>query len=134
MAIVKEIDGKKKVIADQSVVDHSQLTGTQAYGAHPISAIRKLPGKLHALKEADKELSDRITAHDEEVDAIVEKVNETLDTIVNTADALAQKVDSSIEKSQGIKLEEDAENKGRLVFTDYEGNETDVPGAYSHCG
>ena len=75
MAIVKEIDGKKKVIADQSVVDHSQLTGTQAYGAHPISAIRKLPEKLHALKEADKELSDRITAHDEEVDAIVEKVN-----------------------------------------------------------
>ena len=130
MAIVKEIDGKKKVIADQSVVDHSQLTGTQAYGAHPISAIRKLPEKLHALKEADKELSDRITAHDEEVDAIVEKVNETLDTIVNTADALAQKVDSSIEKSQGIKLEEDTENKGRLVFTDYEGNETSVQGGF----
>ena len=130
MAIVKEIDGKKKVIADQSVVDHSQLTGTQAYGAHPISAIRKLPEKLHALKEKDEELSNRITAHDEEVDAIVEKVNETLDTIVNTADALAQKVDSSIEKSQGIKLEEDAENKGRLVFTDYEGNQTSVQGGF----
>ena len=130
MAIVKEIDGKKKVIADQSVVDHSQLTGTQAYGAHPISAIRKLPEKLHALKEADKELSDRITAHDEEVDAVVEKVNETLDTIVNTADELAQKVDGSIEKSQGIKLEEDTENKGRLVFTDYEGNETSVQGGF----
>ena len=57
MALVKKIDNEKRVIANKSIIDHSQLTGRDSYGAHPISAIRKLPEKLSALqnKKVDKD-------------------------------------------------------------------------------
>lgn len=123
MAIIKKIDGNTQVIADKSIISHEQLSGREAYGAHPISAIRKLPEKLHTLKEKDEELSNRITAHDEEVDATVKHINEV-------AAEVREDLNESIEKSQGIKLIEDTENKGKLLFTDYEGSIKSVQGGF----
>lgn len=60
MAIIKKYNNEEKVIANKSIIDHSQLSNRDAYGSHPISAIRKLPEKLTDLKEKDKDLQTQI--------------------------------------------------------------------------
>lgn len=58
MSIYKKINGKDKKVADNSVIDHSQLTGRESLNAHPISAIRKLPEKLTILKSKLQKIGD----------------------------------------------------------------------------
>ena len=90
MAIHKKIDGEDKVIANNSIIDHNELSGREAYGAHPISAIRKLPEKLHALKEKDNELERKLVEHDTEADKKIEEL-ETQDAILkNKQDYIEQ--------------------------------------------
>ena len=65
MALYKKIKGQDTKIADNSIVDHSQLTGRDAYGAHPISAIRKLPEKLTTINTRLKNLEDGKVSKDQ---------------------------------------------------------------------
>ena len=76
MAIHKKIDGEDRVVANKSIIDHNELSGREAYGSHPISAIRKLPEKLHALKEKDAELEQKLAEHDTEADKAIEQLKE----------------------------------------------------------
>lgn len=149
MSIIKVINGEKKVIANVSITDHNQLTGRDAYGAHPISAIRKLPEKLHELKEKDIELEGKIAAHDAEVDAQVTDVISRIDTkidevntlidnnqdiiesaVSNLSQELHNKTDNIIVSSQQIGLIESPNEEGKLLFTDYDGNQTLVQGGF----
>lgn len=111
MAIYKKIDGQDSKIAEKSIIDHSQLSGRNAYGAHSIQAIRGLPEKLTANKrDIEKEKEERIAA------------------IIAEAEA-RQLADSAIEtKAGGISLREG--DNGTLVFTDYNKHETVVQGGY----
>ena len=59
MALYRKIKGQDTKVADNGIIDHSQLTGRDSYGAHPISAIRKLPEKLTELKSKSKEIEDK---------------------------------------------------------------------------
>lgn len=119
MAIIRKIDGENQIVADKSIVSHEQLTGREAYGAHPISAIRKLPEKLHALKEKDIEQDNRLLQAETKVE-----------NLSDYADDINAKLDKSIEQSKGIALAEDKQNKGKLLFTDYNGNKTSVQGGF----
>lgn len=134
MAIYKKIDGKDQIVANKSIVSHEQLSGREAYGAHPISAIRKLPEKLHALKEKDDELSNRITAHDEEVDREVARIDQEAKDLRDDLNTEIQNRVDEIQRVEDnanqIKLIEDQENKGKLLFTDYNGDETSVQGGF----
>lgn len=149
MSIIKVVNGEKKVIANVSVTDHSQLSGREAYGAHPISAIRKLPEKLYELKEKTVELENKIAAHDSEVDlqleeltaqinAKIDEVNLLIennqDLIENAlSDATAEadtRLDALEEGVQKVSLIEDAENKGKLTFTNYNGESVNVQGGF----
>ena len=58
MAIYKKIKGKDVKVADVPITDHNQLDGRDAYGAHPISAIRNLPEKLTGLKTLSNTIRD----------------------------------------------------------------------------
>lgn len=123
MSLVRKFDNENKVIVNKSITSHSELADREAYGAHPISAIRKLPEKLHALKVKDEELDSKIAAHDAEVDAEVERINQVATDTDN-------KLNNTISKAQGIGLTEDTINKGKLLFTDYEGVVTSVQGGF----
>lgn len=64
MPIYKKINNKDVKVADNKILDHSELSGREAYGAHPISAIRNLPEKLSMLKGITQEIqskADQIT-------------------------------------------------------------------------
>lgn len=123
MSIIKVIDGEKRVVANVSITDHSQLTGREAYGAHPISAIRKLPEKLHELKEACQILDGKIAAHDGEVDTELLNLRTELQQ-------LTSEVQNVIDNTKGISLVEDVENKGKLTFTNYNGEVLNVQGGF----
>ena len=102
MAIYKKINGTGTKLADNSIVDHSQLSGRDQYNAHPISAIRKLPEKLTELKDKSKENEQAIK--DEHDRAVLRE-----DTIEDNA--------------QRISLVDN--NNGTLTFTNYD-NETNT--------
>ena len=101
MAIKKVIDGKLVTIADKSITDHSQLTGTQAYGCHPISAIRKLPEKLHELKSTDErlaeELDSKIATATRLTLLVQEKANQLNDTLIE-ANRVIQEIKNDINR------------------------------------
>lgn len=59
MSVYKKYNGKDELISNTSIIDHSQLTGTEHYGCHPISAIRKLPEKLTKLKDKSAEIEEK---------------------------------------------------------------------------
>ena len=59
MGVYKKYNGKDELISNTSIIDHSQLTGTEHYGCHPISAIRKLPEKLTKLKDKSAEIEEK---------------------------------------------------------------------------
>lgn len=64
MPIYKKIKGKDVKVADEKVLDHSQLSGRDAYGSHPISAIRNLPEKLTNLKNITQEIQTKASGID----------------------------------------------------------------------
>ncbi len=101
MAIEKVINGKLVTIADKSITDHSQLTGNQAYGCHPISAIRKLPEKLQALKEADEKLAEdmdvKIASAERLANIVLEKTEE-LDEVLDIANNTVSQIQTDINK------------------------------------
>ena len=90
MAIHKKIDGEDRVVANKSIIDHNELSGREAYGSHPISAIRKLPEKLHALKEKDAELEQKLAEHDTEADKAIEQLKEQDAILKNKQDFIEQ--------------------------------------------
>ena len=59
MSVYKKYNGKDELISNTSIIDHSQLSGTEHYGCHPISAIRKLPEKLTKLKDKSAEIEEK---------------------------------------------------------------------------
>lgn len=120
MAIKKVIDGQLITIANKSITDHSQLTGNQSYGCHPISAIRKLPEKLHELKIADEKLAQdlesKISTATRLATLINEKANQLDDTFVKV-DQNIRKIETDIGK---ITLSVDG---SAVTFTDVYGKQ-----------
>lgn len=114
MSIIKKINDKEQVLADKSVIDHSQLTNRDAYGAHPISAIRKLPEKLSKLKEQSDSLSQQITQ--ERTERI--EADEELNEYISNVEFNAEKINV-----------EEAEN-GKLKITTYGGATKEVQSGY----
>lgn len=130
MALIKKYNGKPEVIANKSVIDHNQLANRDQYGAHSISAIRKLPEKLTQLKNKDIEL-------DKNIETINETLKEHESNIKNNSDNISElnnKLDLDIEASKGISLKEVEDEQGsptgKLNFTDYKGNEIEVQGGF----
>lgn len=115
MAIIKKIDDQNKVLAENTKIDHSQLSGTNSYGAHPISAIRKLPEKLSALKKKDEELTQMIEDHNTEADIKIQEL-EKKDI------ELTQRTNEIEEHAQQINLTVDENYE--LEFTNYDGRVT----------
>ena len=72
--IYKVISGKIKRVAGNQVLDHNELSNRDAYGAHPISAIRKLPEKLSELKKS-------INTQRSRIDSLIPEVNKKLDKV-----------------------------------------------------
>lgn len=115
MAIIKKVDNKNIVLADTPKIDHSQLSGTNSYGAHPISAIRKLPEKLSALKKKDEELTQMIEDHNTEADIKIQEL-EKKDI------ELTQRTDDIEAHARQINLTVDENYE--LEFTNYDGQVT----------
>ena len=115
MAIIKKIDDQNKVLAENTKIDHSQLSGTNSYGAHPISAIRKLPEKLSALKKKDEELTQMIEDHNTEADIKIQEL-EKKDI------ELTQRTDDIEAHAKQINLTVDENYE--LEFTNYDGQIT----------
>lgn len=59
MSIYKKIKGQDTKIAENSIIDHSQLSGRSTLNCHPISAIRNLPEKLTELKTKSIEIENK---------------------------------------------------------------------------
>ena len=138
MGIVKKISGKEQEIANKSIIDHSQLSNRDAYGAHPISAIRKLPEKLSKLQsniEEEARIREEEVARldnrvDEEIANRVEADNE-LQANINAEEAARIAKDAEIErKARQIKLVEDQVNKGKLLFTNYDNQTSSLQGGF----
>lgn len=130
MSIIRIVNNEKKVIAN-NLTDHNQLTGRDDYGAHPISAIRKLPEKLSALKEKDTELDQRVNDVESNMNTLntdMSTIQGSFDTISEEFTALDTKVsgyDNAIAAVEtGAKQIDLTEDNGELTFTDYEGNST----------
>lgn len=115
MTIIKKIDDQNKVLAENTKIDHSQLSGTNSYGAHPISAIRKLPEKLSALKKKDEELTQMIEDHNTEADIKIQEL-EKKDI------ELTQRTDDIEAHAKQINLTVDENYE--LEFTNYDGQIT----------
>lgn len=144
MSVIKNVDDQKTVIANKSVIDHSQLANRNAYGAHSIDAIRKLPEKLTSLKNKDVELENKI---DEEIANRVEADNELQSNIDAERDArieadnqLQQNIDQeAITRAQeDTNIENNArridintiEGTGQLEFINYDGETKYVQGGF----
>lgn len=143
MSIEKLVDGEKVVFANKSVIDHSQLSGTQSYGCHPISAIRKLPEKLTKLKENDVELKNNIDQVSNDVSDVENRTNEKINNINTRIDNINTKIseldisqlqDSIKELGQTISNVENnaskidiVDNKDTtLTFTNYNGEQKTI--------
>lgn len=139
MSIKKKVNGTEQEIANKSVIDHSQLDNRDAYGAHPISAIRKLPEKLSKLQSnieeearireeevarldgrVDQEIADRIEADRIEREARI-ATDEQLQRNIDAEEEARIAKDNEIESKArqiDVKL---ADQEGHITFTDYEG-------------
>ena len=89
MAIYKKVNGKIEKFAENNVIDHNQLANRDAYGSHSISAIRKLPERLTALKNKDaeqdaliKENADNITSNTSKISEVETKAKQ-IDIVEN---------------------------------------------------
>lgn len=148
MAIYKKINNKDIKVAENSIIDHSQLTNRDGYNAHPISAIRNLPEKLTDLKNRSIENSEAIQQNSKAIsdnaDAIRSNTSsiDNLNTALNNvSDALDREIikraddDTAIQnKAKGISLtaQVDASDNptGKLLFKDYDGVTTEVQGGF----
>lgn len=122
MSIVKKIDDKKVIFADKSVVDHNQLGNREAYGCHPISAIRKLPEKLYDLKETDKQLQSSIDSLSDEIAEI------DLSGLKAEISAVDAKVDNVEDNAKKITISENEDST--FTFTDYEGTQKTIQSGF----
>lgn len=116
MAIIKKIDGKDIKLAENSIIDHSQLSGRDAYGAHPISAIRKLPEKLSALKRKDEEHDNAIS----EINEDIVEINEEIINLHNKDSELTNTISEVRRHAEQIDVEYNEEEK-ELTFVNYNG-------------
>lgn len=121
MAVVKKVNGKAEVIANKSVIDHNELSNRDAYGAHPISAIRKLPEKLTELKNKDNQLEQRIA--NEETNRYYADVDLRSRIDAETLRATTREDDIE-DNAQQISLESNGD--GTLTFTNYDGETNTV--------
>lgn len=116
MAIIKKVDNKNIVLADTPKIDHSQLSGTNSYGAHPISAIRKLPEKLTALKKKDEEHDNQISNINEDIG----EINEEIVKLHNKDVELTNNIAEVKRHARQISINYNEENK-EVTFTNYDG-------------
>lgn len=116
MAIIKKIDDKNIKLAENSIIDHSQLSGRDAYGAHPISAIRKLPEKLTVLKKKDEEHDNAIS----EINEDIVEINEEIVNLQNKDAELTNNIAEVKRHARQISINYDKENK-EVTFTNYDG-------------
>lgn len=116
MAIIKKVDNKNIVLADTPKIDHSQLSGTNSYGAHPISAIRKLPEKLSALKKKDEEIDSKI----EDINEDITEINSDIKDLQNKDAELANNIAEVKRHARQISINYNEENK-EVTFTNYDG-------------
>lgn len=116
MAIIKKVDNKNIVLADTPKIDHSQLSGTNSYGAHPISAIRKLPEKLTALKKKDEEHDNQIS----DINKDIGEINEEIVNLHNKDVELTNNIAEVKRHARQISINYDEENK-EVTFTNYDG-------------
>lgn len=123
MSIIKVIDGEKRVIANVSITDHSQLTGREAYGAHPISAIRKLPEKLYDLKQENEATRQSVLGFETAIDT-------NRAGIAAEIEARTSEIERVENTTKTINIVEDTENKGKLLFTNYDGETTAIQGGF----
>ena len=148
MSIYKKINGRDVKVAENSIIDHSQLSGTKGANCHPISAIRNLPEKLTNLKnrsiENSEAIQQNIQAIADNADAIRSNTNsiDNLNTALNNvSDALDREIikraddDTAIEnKAKGISLTAQKDGQGnptgKLIFQPYEGQPVEVQGGF----
>lgn len=123
MSIIKVINGEKVVVANKSITDHSQLTGREAYGAHPISAIRKLPEKLHDLKQENEATRQSVLGIETAIDT-------NRAGIAAEIEARTSEIERVENTTKTINIVEDTENKGKLLFTNYDGETTAIQGGF----
>lgn len=116
MAIIKKVDNKNIVLADTPKIDHSQLSGTNSYGAHPISAIRKLPEKLTALKKKDEEIDSKI----EDINENITEINSDIKDLRNKDAELTNNIAEVKRHARQISINYNEENK-EVTFTNYDG-------------
>lgn len=116
MSIARKVNGECKTFAERTVVDHSQLSGTEGYGCHPISAIRKLPEKLTALKNADSELATRVSA--------IENNLETLSGSTVTQSQITESQQSIDSVETQAKLIDVSVSGDTVTFSNYDKNKT----------
>ena len=119
MAIKKKIGGLDTLIANVSVTDHNQLENREAYGCHPISAIRKLPEKLTDIK-------NRLDIIEEEGTPIKQYVDDQDTIILNSSKSYTNsEIDNAV---SNIELKADrinlVEADGELTFTNYKNEAT----------
>ena len=113
MAIYKKVNGKIEKFAENSVIDHNQLSNRDQYGAHSISAIRKLPEKLTALKNKDSEQDELIKENSDNITTNSNKINEV---------------------EAGAKRINVEEGTGSFTFTPYEGDPKVIKTGYEVDG
>ena len=136
MSIEKLVNGEKEIFANKSVIDHSQLSGTQSYGCHPISAIRKLPEKLTKLKEKDAEIQANITEVSSTITNIENNINNRIDNIntkieelyisqlQNDTNELGATISNVENKTSKIDIVDNKDTK--LIFTNYNGEQKTI--------
>lgn len=106
MSIIRKVNDKPQVIAEKSVIDHNQLANRAQLNCHPISAIRKLPEKLTALKQKDEEINQDI-----------EQINARIDTNTTNIANNAEKIASVENNTKKIDIIENDDST--FTFTNY---------------
>jgi hypothetical protein len=130
MSILKKIDGKDQVIANKSIIDHSQLSGTKAYGCHPISAIRQLPEKLADLKAKYKYFGELIEELEFKINNVDVEIDDKVLDLKKADEEFQLELERVESQAQQIKLVESTENKGQLDFTNFDGETVSVQGGF----
>lgn len=130
MSILKKIDGKDQVIANKSIIDHSQLSGTKAYGCHPISAIRQLPEKLADLKAKYKFFGELIEELEFKINNVDIEIDDKVLDLKKADEEFQLELERVESQAQQIKLVESTENKGQLDFTNFDGETVSVQGGF----
>lgn len=138
MALYRKIKGQDTKVADNGIIDHSQLSGRSSMNAHPISAIRKLPEKLTELKNKSianqeaitQEIYNREQAIASEVEARNEAIAQEAQLRESADTNLSNNINNVRSATERINLEEDQVNRGKLIFTPAVGDPITVQGGF----